>query len=448
MMEDKPVFLPIAFCLARPAVVVGGGDAGQQRAEALLQAGAKEVRVVEPENYPWLGQTPKILWVRAPYQKNQLLGASLVFAATLDPALNARVAEDARALRIPVNAMDALELCDFHMPAVLWRKKVSVAVSTGGSSPFLARLLRQMLDAVLPEKLGDMAERLESLRLRLKASFPDPRRRLEILERTFLRAFIAEKSLDEEPGASLSESKIFGQVLFVGAGPGGVEHMTLQALIALALADVVVHDRLVPKETLSHAKKGALVLEMPCPQAQEARQGMFSRIVCLAQEGKTVLRLKGGDPLIFSRAEEEMRVLLQAGVFFTVVPGISAAQAAAAILKVPLTHRRLAHALVLTSARLADGSLPDFASLWATGGTLAFYMAGERVGEVARGLIDAGASAHTAAALVVNAGRPATSISRGDLAFFSSGFTPAPGPALFLAGEALAMIQFPFSGAP
>ena len=353
----------------RRVLVVGGGEVAERKVRLLCEAGAR-VLVVARALTPWLdGQAADsagvITHFAADYADEQLDGVVLAIAATDDRELNARVAAAARARNLLANVVDDAELSGFIVPAIVDRSPVVIAVSSGGTAPVLARLIRERLETAVDESIGPLAELLARWRARIRAAFPDlaARRRFytkvvrgRVAELLRARRGVAaerelERSMTPETGPAA------GSVVLVGAGPGDPGLLTLNALRALQDADVILHDRLVAGEVLALARRDATRISVG--KAAGAHSVSQTRIHELmiehARAGRRVVRLKGGDPFIFGRGGEELEALRAAGIAYEVVPGITAAVACAAYAGIPLTHRA-----ARTVAPARDGALWRF----------------------------------------------------------------------------------------
>jgi uroporphyrin-III C-methyltransferase/precorrin-2 dehydrogenase/sirohydrochlorin ferrochelatase len=334
--------------------------------------------------------------------------AYLVIAATDDPAVNAAVhAAGEREGRL-VNAVDDPAHSHFIMPAIVERAPVVDAISTNGAAPSHAPRLRERLEAWLPARIGHLAALASSWRATVKASITssDDRRRFwdgvfdgEVADHVLVgRDAQAQRALGRALNGALPKTR--GSVALVGAGPGDPDLLTLRALQLLHDADVIVHDRLVSAEVLARARADAQRIDAGKAPGNRgmSQDEINATLIRLARAGKRVVRLKGGDPFVFGRGGEELDALRAAGIDVEVVPGITAALGCAASTGIPLTHRMLAHGLILVSghedldyARLADPRL-----------TLAIYMGAGRLGTLTAGLIAHGRPHSTPAALVEN----------------------------------------------
>ena len=379
-----------------------------------------------------------------------LAGAALVFAATGAEDSDRAVVALAREAGVPVNCVDRPELCDFYTPALVNRAPLAVAIGSEGAAPVLTRQVRARIEAMLAPRLGDLAALAETLRAHVRAtltSFGDRRRYWAwlfsgpVAEKVFAGRMVeaeaqALRALEIDRGAS-------GHVSLVGAGPGAEDLLTLRAQRALQEADVIVHDRLVPDAIVAQGRRDARRVPVgKAKGAHSASQDEINRlIVNEALAGRRVVRLKSGDPLIFGRAGEEIAALRAAGIAFDIVPGITAAFAAAAEAEIPLTLRETSSSLVFATGHTADGeTLPGWAGLALRGTTVAVYMGRTVAPQVAARLIEAGLSAATPVAVIENASRANAQAYAGRLDQLAAiaGRPEIDGPVLIIIGDVVA----------
>jgi uroporphyrin-III C-methyltransferase/precorrin-2 dehydrogenase/sirohydrochlorin ferrochelatase len=407
-----PIFLDLEN---RDCLVVGGGKVAARKAALLLRAGAC-VQVVAPRLSAELARlvTDKhIEYSEREFTDADIDGKVLVIAATDRQDVNRRVSELAKRCNIPVNVVDQPELCSFIVPSVIDRSPVQVAVSTGGSSPVLARLLRARLESYVPAAYGRLARLVESFRERVKQRFSNVEQRRQFWENA-LQGEVAEllfagrddkaRELLEGALAGSDDNPLpVGEVYLVGAGPGDPDLLTFRALRLLQMADVVVYDRLVAPPILELARREAERIYVGKERDNHAlsQESINQLLVRLAKEGKRVVRLKGGDPFIFGRGGEEIATLMENGVAFQVVPGITAASGCATYSGIPLTHRDYAQSVVFATGHLQDGTVDlNWKALAHPNQTIVFYMGLHGVGVVSAQLIAHGLPADTPVALV------------------------------------------------
>jgi uroporphyrin-III C-methyltransferase/precorrin-2 dehydrogenase/sirohydrochlorin ferrochelatase len=401
-----------------PVLVVGAGEVAARKTRALLDAGAS-VTVGAPQLGDRLAQwhgRGTICHIAGDFDESWLRNAWLVVAATNDDAVNRRVADAANARRIFVNVVDDAELSTFHVPAVIDRAPLQIAISSGGTAPMLARWLRERLETLLDHAIGPLAQLLDGSRERIRARFRDlsARRRfytrviegkaLDLLRRS--RPRDAQKEIDR---ALLEErTHTIGSVALVGAGPGDPGLLTLRALRVLNEADVILHDRLVSDAILDLARRDAERIEVGKQAGNHhvSQAQIHDLLLQHARAGRRVVRLKGGDPFIFGRGGEEMEFLRAHAIAYEVVPGITAALACAAYAGIPLTHRDHAQSVrfVTAHARESLDSL-DWRSLAAPRQTLAVYMGVAQLASMRARLLAAGKPAWTPVAVVENGTR-------------------------------------------
>ncbi|MEQ1952057.1 siroheme synthase CysG [Mesorhizobium sp. CN2-181] len=444
-----PVFLRVE---GRSVVVVGNGDEALAKARLLAQSSARLIVVAdaaEPALRGWLGENDAKL-VEAAYDASVIEGAALVFAASGNEALDRRISQDARRLGIAVNAVDRPDLCDFYTPAIVNRAPLAIAIGTEGAGPVLAQLVRARIDAMLPPSLGVLAALANSFRDAAEKLFPKglarrsfwhsffsgaPARALEVSGVREARAAAGRLLAEQGRGA--------GHVALVGAGPGAEDLLTLRAHRLLMEADVIVHDALVPEAVIAMGRRDAERLPVGKRKGchSKTQSEINALLVRLGRDGKRVVRLKSGDPLVFGRAGEEMQALRDAAISFEVVPGVTSAFAAAADFELPLTLRGVTSSMVFTTGHdLKGNSLPDWAKLAISGATVAVYMGRSVAADVAARLMDAGLSPDTAVAVVENASLPNRRRFHGTLADLPSlqARDDLGGPVMTIIGDAVA----------
>ena len=414
-MRYFPLFLDLA---GKPVLLVGGGDVAARKFALLGEAGAA-VTVVAPALGTVLTaalERGAIKQVAREFQAGDIDGQWLIVAATDDRAVNAAVAAAANAARIPCNVVDDRELSSFIMPAIIDRSPVQIAVSTGGTSPVLARLIRERLETLLDGSLGTLAAFADRWRERIKAKFSDLGARRRFLTwmltgpvsaavragRTERAEELARRALEKD------DALPHGHVVLVGAGPGNAGLMTLQGLRALQEADVIVHDRLVSPEVLDLARRDAARFDVGkfVGGGGATQEEINELLVEHAQRGEYVVRLKGGDPFVYGRGGEEIDFLSRHGISYEVIPGITAAIAAGAYAGVPLTDRRHAQAVRFLTGN-SDEQLAqfNFTDLAAGRETLAFYMSVGRLTSLRDKLLASGVAGTMPVVFVENASR-------------------------------------------
>lgn len=416
-------YLPLHFNLKdRPVLVVGGGDVAQRKVDLLLEAGAI-IRLVAPRIKSSLQKqlTARHEIIEGVYVQTQMSDVVLVVAATSDQTVNTQVSNDAQEINIPVNVVDQPALCSVIFPAIVDRSPVIVSISTGGASPVLARHIKALIDTHVPEGIARVADYLLQKRAALKASFPDANTRRRIVE-SFLNGPGKELVINNQPAKAdtyLSETdSAAGEVYIVGAGPGDPDLLTLRALQLLQAADVILYDNLVSDRVLQRARRDAEkeFVGKRSGYKSTAQEDINSLLVRLAQEGRRVLRLKGGDPFIFGRGGEEIEALIAANISFQVVPGISAANGCAAYAGIPLTHRDYSQSVRFVTGHPKDGAV-DLAweELISTNQTIVFYMGLGGLASICEQLITHGMSSSTPIAIISKGTTPDQKVARGNL---------------------------------
>jgi len=445
-MDYFPIFLRLA---GEPVLVVGGGEVAARKIDLLLRTSA-QVRVIAPELVPGLAERAaagEITHVATEFSPEHLDGVRLAIAATDKRAINAWVARQAERRNIPVNVVDDRELSRFIVPAIVDRSPVVVAVGSSGDAPVLTRRLRERLESFLPQRLGALAKLAGKLRPTIKARIESPARRRKFWENFFdgtpAADVLAGRSVDVEEIASTLRTgeQDPGEVVLVGAGPGDPGLLTLRALRALQNADVILYDRLVSAEILDLARRDAERINVgkTAGDAQVSQDEINTLLVQLAQQGKRVCRLKGGDPFIFGRGGEELEALAAAGVRFEVVPGVTAAAGCAAYAGIPLTHRDHAQSLVFVTGHTKDeaGDTVDWDHLARPAQTVVFYMGLGHLERIVSRLRAHGAPESRAAAIVEQGTRAEQRVVTGTLADLAQKARQSgiQSPALLIVGE-------------
>ncbi|WP_346836389.1 siroheme synthase CysG [Microbulbifer sp. SAOS-129_SWC] len=423
-------YLPLAFDLKeRPCLLVGGGGIATRKARLLHKAGAR-LLVLAPEISDELRQLVSDSggeYFAARYRVDFLDGVDLVIAATADESVNAAVSADARARHLPVNAVDAPDLCTFTFPSVVERGPMAIGISSGGAAPVLARRIRAQLETLLSPGIGALAEMAARIRARVKAALPE-RERKDFWDWVFAGPVASQV---EAGGIEAGEQTLLaqlaqwrgrpatrGEVYLVGGGPGDPDLLTFRALRLMQQADVVLYDRLVSPQVMELVRRDAERIYVGKKKEFHSvpQDDINQLLVDLAREGKKVLRLKGGDPFIFGRGGEEIDRIAAAGIPFQVVPGITAASGCASYAGIPLTHRDYSQSVRFITGHLKQGELKlPWRELAASGQTLVFYMGLTGLETICRQLIAHGLPADTPAALVEKGTTPEQRVVTGDL---------------------------------
>ncbi|HVY66979.1 MAG TPA: siroheme synthase CysG [Gammaproteobacteria bacterium] len=447
-MQHLPLFADLK---QRAVLVVGGGVVAERRIRLLLDAGAR-ITVIAPEmceNVADLLAEGRIEHWPREFGEEPLEEYWLIVAATDDRAVNERVAAAAAAAKRFCNVVDDAELCSFIMPAIVDRAPVTIAIGTGGHSPVLARWVKGLIESWLPSRLGAVAGLAGRWRERVRQQLPDATERRHFWERVVAgpvaehayagRDAEAEQALETELaawGSTVPATR--GEAYLVGAGPGSPDLITIRGRQLLATADVVLYDRLANPALLNYARRDAeLVCVGKTPRRPSITQKQLNRLlVQLVGAGKRVCRLKGGDPFVFGRGGEEIEALVEAGLKFQVVPGVSAAEGCAAYAGIPLTLRGVSQAVVLTTGHTIDDSVLTLQG-FRPGQTLALYMGVAQYGEISAQLIAGGHDPATPAAIVESGTTESQRVVRTTLRSLAAaqaalGIRP---PALLLVGE-------------
>ncbi len=396
----------------------------------LVRAGGK-VTVVSPElggELEKLLQKGEISHLKTEFKPGDVGDYRIVIAATNKRDVNQAVYEEASKKNIPVNVVDTPDLCSFITPSIIDRDPVQIAISTGGASPVLARLLRSKLETFIPAAYGRLGKLVESYRDRVKEIFKHNSNHIRgfwehVLEGSIADLLVAgkDKAAQEALEKAVSAAKVpedIGEVYLVGAGPGDPDLLTFRALRLMQRADVVVYDRLVSAEILEMVRRDAEFVYVGKERDKHAvkQENINELLVRFANEGKKVLRLKGGDPFIFGRGGEEIETLMEEGVSFQVVPGITAAAGCAAYAGIPLTHRDYVQSCMFVTGHLKDGTVNlNWSALAHKGQTIVFYMGLHGVKEICKQLVAHGLDSSTPAALVEKGTTPQQQVHIGDL---------------------------------
>ncbi|WP_421210865.1 siroheme synthase CysG [Aeromonas enteropelogenes] len=448
-------YLPI-FCRLdnKPVLLVGGGEVAQRKARLLLDAGAL-LTVVAPKLDPELAELAangSIEWLAAEFAPAQLTGKWLVVAATDRREVNALVYQSANQARIFANVVDDPKLSSFIMPSIIDRSPLMVAISSGGKAPVLARLLREKLEAMLPQHLGAVAAFAGSLRDRVKTRFASMGERRRFWER-LLGADRLGQALARGDSASAhqladslfaDESQTGGEVVLVGAGPGDPGLLTLHALRQMQQADVVVYDRLVSDEVMALVRRDAKRIFVGKQAGNHCvpQEGINQLLLEEAKKGQRVVRLKGGDPFIFGRGGEELETLVGSGIGFQVVPGITAASGCAAYAGIPLTHRDHAQSVRFVTAHGKVGARDlDWPLLARDKQTLVFYMGLSSCATIREQLLAHGKGGDTPVALIERGTQPNQRVIRGTLDQLPELAVGVESPALIMVGSVVTLAE-------
>lgn len=410
-MHALPIFMNITN---RRCVVIGGGEVASRKVIMLLKANAA-ITLYSPEVCPALqilSEAKTITHIKANFEPSQLTDACLVIAATDVDEVNTAVSIAAKAQNIPVNVVDSPALCTFTMASIVERSPIVIAISSEGNAPVLARYLRTKIETMLPAGYGRIASIAGEFRDKVKAKYTTSQAR-RIFWEGVLQGPIVERILSGQEAAarnSLNEllsnkssASHNGEVYLVGGGPGDPDLLTFRALRLMQQCDVCVYDKLVSPEVLELVRRDAELIYVGKSRDQHTlpQEQINALLAKLALEGKRVLRLKGGDPFIFGRGGEEIETLMQQGVPFQVVPGITAANGVSSYAGIPLTHRDYAQACLFITGHLKDGLLNlDWEAMSRPHQTVVIYMGLVGLAEICQQLILRGVSPDMPVAVV------------------------------------------------
>ena len=434
---------PLPFQLqisSRPVLLIGTGEAAEAKARLLQERDANITHwhttpsEDERSRVEHCNRDPKTRYVLV------VVAEVNVWTEALMPWIESE--------RLLVNVVDAPQLSQGFIPAIVSRGRIQIGIGTGGSSPVLARFVRTRLEQALPQGLERLAEFADRWQLRVRQVIDTVSTRRQFWER-HLSGAAGQAALSNEPTladsilttALDSEHKPQGRVTLVGAGPGDASLLTLKGLQRLQEADVVLYDKLVSPEVLSLARRDAQMEDVGkrrghCPTPQDR---INERLVELGGQGLTVCRLKGGDPYLFGRGGEEALALVAAGIPVEVVPGVTTASATAAATGIPLTHRRLARSVRFITGHLAlQQAETDWQAIALKQETLVIYMGFTHLKAIAQRLLEAGLTAATPFALIQNATTPRQQVVHGQLGYAevaANKLCLEAGPILVIIGE-------------
>ena len=442
-MSMLPIFLKLD---GRRCLLVGAGTVALEKVSTLLKTGL-QIQIIAPEARPEiveLARAGKLEWIQRTFDPSDLEGNTLVIAATNVPQVNAAVYHSAVERGILANSVDDIPNCDFFFGSIVTRGSLQIAISTGGESPAVAQRLRHEIDEQLPEDLGPWLENLGTLRREVLATHP----RTE--GRKFLLHQLAQRQLCDSascPSRQMAHSQSHppvqapgisaGTVYLVGAGPGDPDLLTVKALRLIQSAQVILHDDLVPQAILALASSNAEIVNVGkrCGTKTITQDDINALMIQHARAGKAVVRLKSGDPLIFGRAAEEMTALVAAVVPFEVVPGITAAFAAAAAIGCSLTDRNSASNVIFSTGHHASSHnqspLPEIEDA-----TRVVYMPGRDLHLLAEEWLQQGLPPDFPCAIVSHAAQPNQTVRCTTLAALGDA-APAAAPSLLIAGWAV-----------
>ena len=413
-MKYFPFFLQLDQL---PCLIVGGGSVAERKLDLLIKAKA-DITVISIEFSDYildLAKTHNIRCIKKEYS-NKILEENkynFVISATNDVSLNERVAKDCKKYNIIVNVVDQPEICDFIFPSILERGDITVAVSTGGASPVLARVLRTKLETMVPGSYGKLAEIVSANRIKVREKMKKFSSNKIFWEKMLNGKFLelvlsgktdeAESFLDEQIDNFDEDIANQGEVYLVGAGPGDPDLLTFKALRLMQQADIALYDRLVHPSIVDLIRRDATKIYVGKERDNHVvrQEEINELLVKYAKEGKKVLRLKGGDPFIFGRGGEEIETLADEKIAFQVVPGITSASGCSTYSGIPLTHRDYAQSCIFVTGHLKKGKLElDWEKLIQDNQTIVFYMGLVSIDIICEQLIQHGLSELTPCALI------------------------------------------------
>lgn len=451
-MDYLPIFLDVA---GKKVIVDGGITVAARRVERALSAGAI-VHLFDPdpgeEVRAFLGHENLVHYPRVP-EEADFEGCLVAWGASEEHDRDNLLYAAAKKHGALANVADEKEYCDFITPSVVERDPLTIAITTGGAAPVVARILRARVEAMLPAAYGELAGFLSSYREKIadRIKGGTARRRFweNMIEGSVGDAFLAG---DKELAARLIEQDLAGdnnklrrgEVWLVGAGPGDPDLLTFKALRMMQHADVVLYDRLIGPGILDLVRRDAERIDVGKLAGNHTltQDQTTDLIIKLAKEGKRVLRLKGGDPFIFGRGGEELEDVAAHGIPVVVVPGITAAAGCGSSAGIPLTHRNHAQSVVFVTAHGKDGLLPhDWTRLARDDQTVVIYMGLRFVAEIAAAAMAQGVRPDMPIAVIDNGTRTTQTVVAGTLADIGEKVATAnlPGPALIMIGTVVTM---------
>lgn len=388
----------------RVGLIAGGGAVALRKLQKLLPFGPR-LTVAAPEILPEIAALPGVTPLRRAFAPAMLEGKDFVIAATDDRAANRAIAALCRERGIPVNAVDDREQCAFLFPALVKRGDLTVGVSTAGASPSAAAWVKRRVSAAVPEDFGELLAYLGSLRPLVRARVSEERRSA-VFSRLFSHCLEGGFPLEEAAlAAVLEDAPGTGKVYLVGAGCGAADLITVRGLRLLENCGAVVYDDLLAPELLDAAPESAQRVYVGKRRGRHsmAQEDINALLIAKAREGKTVVRLKGGDPFVFGRGGEEALALQAAGIEWEYVPGVTSAVAVPGEAGIPVTHRGVSRSFHVVTAHTADSPdalPPRLEELARLEGTLVFLMGLSQLEEIARRLMGAGLPRSTPAAVI------------------------------------------------
>jgi uroporphyrin-III C-methyltransferase/precorrin-2 dehydrogenase/sirohydrochlorin ferrochelatase len=412
--------LPIFLDLEKTEILIAGTNGfAVAKIRLLLNLGANITALTYDDTAIEKSFGSQIKIIKGSFRPEILKDIKLIYLAHVSDAELSKFLDYSKQFNIPLNHIDHPDNSDFTTPAIIHRGPITVAVSTNGKAPVLARNLRQKIEQILPAKLGGLVDLIHEFRpatkMLIKGS--DVRRKfwnkiysdrsaskLLKLDNTQRRSNII-KMLSTFSGRPSPQKENNGHVLLVGAGPGDPELLTLKAHRALIEADVIIYDNLVSKEVLSYARRDAEMIFVGKSAGHHSKnQTQINEIITdEALKGKLTVRLKGGDPMIFGRIAEEISAIKAKNISYEIIPGITAASGAAASGSIPLTHRELSSQVSFVTGHFKDGAARDWKAFANDGHTIVIYMGLKTAGQTMKDLIRDGFSSNIPIGIIENA---------------------------------------------
>ncbi|QFQ32588.1 uroporphyrinogen-III C-methyltransferase [Buchnera aphidicola (Aphis fabae)] len=395
-MEYLPIFLDLK---CKNTLVIGAGDIAFNKIKLLLRANAI-INIIAKDlcsEIRYLLAQKKIFWIGQEFKISYLKNVFLVIAATNNTELNKTIFEKCSKLRILVNVVDDQSKCSFIFPSIIDRSPIILAISSGGTAPVLLRLLREKIEAILPKRLGNIANMAGKWRKIIKEKFSNVLERKRFWEKLFNSIFVQHIINGKEKKAISTIEKmitqpntLIGEIILVGAGPGNSDLLTLRALQVMQEADVVLYDNLVSKDILNLIRRDAKCIYVGKRAGLKSitQKKIIKLLIFLAKQGKRVVRLKGGDAFIFGRGGEELEAAKNANINVQVVPGITAGIGVSAYAGIPLTHRDYAQGVIfITGCKCINNISNNWSVLSDPSYTLVVYMGSLKALEISKKLI-------------------------------------------------------------
>ncbi|MET6756790.1 siroheme synthase CysG [Pseudoalteromonas sp. NCIMB_1079] len=449
-MQYLPIFTKLDN---KPVLVVGGGEVALRKCRAFLKARASVTLVA-----PWFcdelkehAHNNEVTLIDAYFDESHLDGKMLVIAATDRDEVNNNVFEFANARNVFVNVVDDQPKCTFIFPSIVDRDPITIAISSAGTAPVLARRLREKLETLIPHHIGPLATLVGGFRDKVKKRFKHFSDRRQFWEGVFDSSVVSKVQTGDTQAAQQQLEQMLdakaepeGEVYVVGAGPGDPELLTLKALQLMQQADVVVYDFLVSDEIMELVRRDAdlICVGKRLGDHSVVQEDTNQMLVDLAKQGKKVCRIKGGDPFIYGRGGEEVQVLAANNVNYQIVPGITAAAGCSAYAGIPLTHRDHAQAIQFVTGHCKkDGQELDWQSLAKANQTLAIYMGVIKSPHIQGELLKHGRKADTPVAIIENGTRKNQRVVTGQLGELADLIerNSIISPALLIIGEVAAL---------